>query len=122
MNVSGYATEWRRRMSAGELVALFGIPHRGRPTPEAVALFAELFERIGDDELVGFVVDCGQLAGELGQSPEVRRLAAAVASCAESAVVTGLTDWDAVLDLLDAGKEARLPGNGGNTHQYGPSI
>ncbi len=32
--------------------------------------------------------------------------AAAVASCAESAVTTGLTDWDAVVDLLHAGKIA----------------
>jgi hypothetical protein len=106
MNTTGYATERRPCMSAGELVSLFGIPHEGYPTPEAIALFAELFEGMDDDTLVGFVVDCGELAGELHQPPEVRRLAAALASCAESAVVTGLTDWDAVFDLLDAGKAA----------------
>jgi hypothetical protein len=111
MNVAEYPTEVRRRMSAAELVELFGIPHRGYPTPDAIALFAALFEDFDDDILVGFVVDCGELAGELDQPPEVRRLAAAVASCAESALVTGLTDWDAVLDLLHAAKEARQPQN-----------
>jgi hypothetical protein len=107
VNVSGYPTERRPALSADELVDLFGIPAGGRVTPEAVAVMADCLEGLDELVLVGLVVDAGELAADLEQPASVRRLAAGLASACESAVTASLCDWDAVWDMLEAGKAAR---------------
>jgi hypothetical protein len=104
MDLAGYATERRPKMTAGELVGLFAIRAPGKvPTPEAAAVLAECLEAIDDDVLAGWVADASELAGDLDMPADVRRLAAALAAVAESILTDdALADWDRVLDLIDA--------------------
>jgi hypothetical protein len=106
VNVAGYPTEQRPRLTPAELVDMFGVPTRGEPTPEAAAVLAVALESIPEAELVGLAVDCSELAGELGQPAHVRVLAAALACVTEGILETGLADWDATLALVEAGQEA----------------
>jgi hypothetical protein len=104
VNLAAYPKERRPAMTAGELVGLFGVNAPGRrATPEAVALLATTLEASAEDVLVGFYADASELAGDLDQSPTVRRLAAALAATCESILLAELADWDAVFSLIDAG-------------------
>jgi len=103
VNTADYEKNLRPAMSVGELLEMFG----GWPAHErAVPIVAEVFEEIPAEELVGVVVDAGEIAADLDQPAGVRRLEACVASVAESAL-GGLADWDAVCDLLEASNRNR---------------
>ena len=108
MNLRGYTRERRRCMTPSELLSLWGAwPN----VPDAVPALAESLDEVLDaDELAGLVCDASELAGRLDLSPGVRRLAACVASAAESALAGGLTAWDRVVDVIEAGEAVRAEG------------
>jgi hypothetical protein len=104
VNSAGHTPTLRRVLTPQRMVELFTVRRVG--TEDAPAILAEVFESFDDDELVGLVIDAGALAGDLNQPPGIRRLAASLACVAESAL-TGLTSWDALYDLIDAGLAVR---------------
>lgn len=121
VNLAGYPTERRAAMTSAELVNLWGIGWDGVPTCDALALIAATVEARDDDVLVGWVADCGELAGDLRQPFEVRQLAACLARVCEGVLTDGLADWDAVGDLIMAGKAAhdqKGESDGSTSHTY----
>ncbi len=105
VNLAAFPRERRPCMTPRELVNLYGC---WPCAPEAIAPLGETFDELLDaDELAGLVCDASELAGRLDLSAPVRRLAACVAACGESALVRGLAGWDHVVSVLEAGESLR---------------
>jgi hypothetical protein len=106
VNVSAYPTTRRAAMTPSELVTLWSF--RGRCDPsrtdlaELARLASSVWDVLDDDEHVAVYVDASEIAGSLAQPLRVRRLAAAVARCAEAAAERGMCDFDTALDWVEA--------------------
>ena len=108
MNLSAFPRERRACMRPSELASLYG---NWPNAPETVPVLAEVFDELLDEsELVGLVADASELAARLDVPAATRRLAACVASAAESALAGGLTAWDRVVDVIEAGEAVRAEG------------